>query len=194
MEPVVVHPLTLPDLLMELLAEASQSPATLVICLSRTSFIRLLLTSLPINHPLLTATLDILQSSSTISLLFCDTAQTLQAYLATIQQCSGPLYLVYPLRLHMHTPAFSAQGLSRTFANFSDAVAATGVKAYVVEPAEGLEGEEDPWQQHVPILGSGGKFPGHRGWVGRTVGVDRIVGRWCRFQRAGQAMMYAGDG
>jgi hypothetical protein len=180
--PTIIHPLTLPNLLSNVLSNSSE-PALLVICLSRATFIRLLLTQLVINDPLLQPTLHLLNTSSKIQLTFCDTVPLLHAYLATLDNVPNTVYFIHPLRLHMHTPAFSAQGLSRTFASLSDAVARTASKMVVVEPVEGIEGEEDPWEQHVPILGSGGKFAGQRGWVGRTVGVRRVVGRWCRFER-----------
>jgi hypothetical protein len=179
-EPTVLYPLTLPDLLMKLLDSPSK-PTILIVCLSRATFIRLLLTQLPVNHPLLVASLNLLDASSQMQLIFCDTVQVLQAYLAVMDNVIGAMYLIHPLRQHMHTPAFSAQGLSRTFSSLSDAIARTSGTVFIVEPIEGLEGEEDPWDQHVPILGSGGKFSGQRGWVGRTVGVKRIIGRWCRF-------------
>jgi hypothetical protein len=187
-ELTVLYPLTLSELLLKVLAIPSE-PAILIICLSRATFIRLLLTHLPVNHPLLIASLNLLDASSKVQLLFCDTVQVLQAYLATMDNVTGATYLIHPLRQHMHTPAFSAQGLSRTFASLSDAVVRTGRTVFIIEPIEGLEGEEDPWDQHVPILGSGGKFSGQRGWVGRTVGVKRVIGRWCRFEKvAGDEM------
>src|SRR4051812_9167210 len=118
-ELTVLYPLTLSDLLMKVLASPYER-ITLIICLSRTTFIRLLLTQLPVNHPLLVASLNLLDASSKIQLIFCDTVQVLQAYLATMDNVIGVTYLIHPLRQHMHTPAFSAQGISRTFASLSD--------------------------------------------------------------------------
>jgi hypothetical protein len=121
------------------------------------------------------------------------------------------LVLVNPLALHAPTPSFSAQGLSRTFAAAVDNAVRVGAKLRVVEclgmqehsgyheeeeeadvamrdgEESNPEVEADPWEQEVPILnlsarrfGSGSR---ERSWAGRTVKVNRVAGRWFRFQR-----------
>jgi hypothetical protein len=52
---------------------------------------------------------------------------------------------------------------------------------------EGAPEQSDPWDQHVPVLNvTSSRFgAGARGWVGRTVSVRSIAGRWCVLDRIG---------
>jgi len=121
------------------------------------------------------------------------------------------LALLNPLQLHHNTSSFSAQGLSRTFASAVEAATRRSQQLVIAEcpsrtPAEAVHssvpstqaeedevmelireetGGADPWEQEVSILNVTTKSfgVGERGWVGRTVQVKRIVGRWCVFEQ-----------
>jgi hypothetical protein len=58
---------------------------------------------------------------------------------------------------------------------------------YTESQGAGLPEQSDPWDQPVPLLNvTSSRFgAGARGWVGRTVPVRSIAGRWCVFDRIG---------
>ncbi|TKA33604.1 hypothetical protein B0A50_00440 [Salinomyces thailandicus] len=117
------------------------------------------------------------------------------------------LALLNPIAQHRLTSAFSAQGLNRTFAAAVEAAYHTGSQLIVAEclaidprlEADGITipglddqpmyDERSPpesiWDEQVSILNVTTKNfgAGERGWVGRTVKVRDIAGRWCRFQK-----------
>jgi hypothetical protein len=216
----VLPPLTLPALLDHVLASQSPAaPTTLVVCSSRDAFVRLLAAHLD-HSRLLTPTLHNLFSTRRISLAFCPSVQALLAYLAVYDrpgyihadESNGRdrLMLVNPLALHAHTPAFSAQGLSRTFAAAADTAARTGAALHIVEclglpnpTREDMEDDDhndmgndihmvdglDPWEQHVSILNvSAPRFSsaaGEPALAARTVTAKVIASKWFRFPSTG---------
>jgi hypothetical protein len=120
------------------------------------------------------------------------------------------LVLVNPLSLHASTPSFSAQGLSRMLAAATETALRVNAKLVLVEclgmqnemhhhdeereadiamrdgeTAGPTDAEENPWEREVPILNSSirkfGSGSSERSWAGRTVKIQRIAGRWCRF-------------
>lgn len=47
-------------------------------------------------------------------------------------------------------------------------------------------GVGDPWKEQVPLLSGSVRFGREeRAWAGKTVEVERVVGRWCRFVTIG---------
>lgn len=117
------------------------------------------------------------------------------------------LALLNPIAQHKPTSSFSAQGLNRTFATAVEAAWEVRCKLVVAETTQpgraetgdgeadgGGEGEGDSregvreaagsvWDEEVSILNVTTKSfgAGERGWVGRTVSLRRVVGRWCGF-------------
>ena len=112
------------------------------------------------------------------------------------------LAILSPIQLHRQTSYFSGQGLNRTFSGAVEAAFRTGSKLVIAEPAfalstepamPGFEPELDsddrcppsnPWDEEVSILNVTTKSfgVGERGWIGRTVSIRTILGRWCTFQ------------
>jgi hypothetical protein len=216
----VLPPLTLPALLDHVLAsQSSSSSTTLLVCCPRDAFVRHLAAHAA-HARLLAPTLDNLLSTRRVTLAFCPSVQALLAYLAVydrpgyihVDESDGRerLMLVNPLALHAHTPAFSAQGLSRTFAAAADTATRTGALLQLVECLGQLGvsdqdmGDvdndmdidvgmdtthgEDPWEQHVSILNVSaprfGSAADQAALAGRTVTARAIASRWFRFLAA----------
>ena len=119
------------------------------------------------------------------------------------------LAILNPIRLHKSTSAFSAQGFNRTFASAVETAYHLGRQLVLVEtPEPGVDSTNDedvmdheravddddadhahveqlgsPWDQPLSMLNVTTKTfgVGERGWVGRTVSVRQVAGRWCRF-------------
>jgi hypothetical protein len=217
----VLPPLTLPALLDHVLAsQSSSSSTTLLVCCPRDAFVRHLAAHAA-HARLLAPTLDNLLSTRRVTLAFCPSVQALLAYLAVydrpgyihVDESDGRerLVLVNPLALHAHTPAFSAQGLSRTFAAAADTATRTGALLQLVECLGqlGVSGQdmgddvgddmdidvgmdtthgEDPWEQQVSILNVSaprfGSAADQAALAGRTVTARAIASRWFRFLAA----------
>ncbi|CAO2654864.1 Nn.00g115970.m01.CDS01 [Neocucurbitaria sp. VM-36] len=228
--PTVLYPLTLPELLHHILTTQSNTASTtLIICSSRNTFLQDLASSLRLDHgkdaaggleQMLMPTLHNLFTTRLVKVAFCASVQALLAYLTAY---GGPgtrhvgdsgrrerLVLVNPLALHATTPAFSAQGLSRTFAAAAETALRTDAMLHVIEcqgrqknaqehgeedtalviedeSSHAEEGEGDPWEQEVSILNVSarrfGSGTGEKAWAGRTIKAKRIVGRWFRFHK-----------
>lgn len=223
MSPTVIRPLTLLALLDHVLAaQPSTAPTTLVVCSTRESFLQQLLGSLRRDDEQHMArridpTLHNLFTSRQIKVLFCASVQTVLACLTAYAGSGTPsqsgierLFLVNPLRLHAHTPSFSAQGLGRAFAAAVEAASRAHAALFIVEcvaarvvdsHAGGVDEDtevarerqdtgsssedQDPWEQEVSILNVSARRFGSgnadRTWAGRTVSAQRIAARWCRF-------------
>ncbi|KAF2188115.1 hypothetical protein K469DRAFT_724711 [Zopfia rhizophila CBS 207.26] len=184
--PTILQPLTFPTLLQHILrTQSSAAPTTLLVCSSREAFLQSSSENQSLQS-LLTPTLHNLFTAQNIKIVFCASLQILLAYLSAYKGSgfeSGrqeKLVLVNPLSLHGLTPAFSAQGLSRTFAAAVDTALRVGARLVVVECVgmrrgvplddeevdaimrdveKGEDGGEmrhevdgDPWEQEVPIL------------------------------------------
>ncbi|KAI7163041.1 hypothetical protein KC349_g1596 [Hortaea werneckii] len=118
------------------------------------------------------------------------------------------LALLNPVALHQPTSAFSAQGLNRTFSVAVEAAHASGSRLIIAEcdryaskhrgnlytSVETLDPEVRDatqqlsmsiWDVEVSILNVTTKSfgAGERGWVGRTVRVRDVAGRWCHFEK-----------
>lgn len=104
---------------------------------------------------------------------------------------TAPLLLLFGfLDLHRDTSEWSAQGLSNSCATLVEAAREKGMRATVVEPSKDWDGEvraaEDVLEEEMPML-SGAERRAVRdqdegsGWVGRTVSVRRVLGRWFGF-------------
>ncbi|KAH6613967.1 hypothetical protein C7974DRAFT_286996, partial [Boeremia exigua] len=163
--PTVLRPLTLPALLDRLLAPPA-SPATVVVCADRASFVAALARALQPQgtrpgrglQQRLAPTVHTLSVARHVGLAFCPSVQALLAFLAAYgrpRQAHGQhgaesgggaaLVLVNLLALHKPTPSFSAQGLSRAFAAAVDAAARTGAALQLVECEDWQQaGELDP--------------------------------------------------
>ena len=118
------------------------------------------------------------------------------------------LAILNPINVHKPTSAFSAQGLNRTLAVAVEAAHHTNSRLVLAEvplavthedlpdlpdfpmEEEGVHGAatrplaSSPWDEEVSILNVTTKSfgTGERGWVGRTVKVRAVVGRWCVFR------------
>jgi hypothetical protein len=131
---------------------------------------------------------------------------------STSRRLTRTLAILNPIALHRPTSAFSAQGFNRTLAVAVEAAYHTRSRLVLAEipstrpagvygdlydsPDSVLEGElhdaaagelaSNPWDDEVSILNVTTKSfgAGERGWVGRTVKVRAVVGRWCVFQDA----------
>lgn len=209
--PVVLHGLSMTDLLQHLTATHS-APTTLIVCSSRHLFERRLSRTLDQEdrgrkHPLLTPTLHLLKSTLPIRLAFCPSLEALRAHLAVYRtnhagevNVSGDarepqLCILNMLALHRETTSFSAQGISRTLASAVEAAARCGQKLVISEfPAPSDSNNEDdaeadvdrdPWSEQLSILNVTTKSfgVGSRGWAGRTVSARAVAERWCRFER-----------
>jgi hypothetical protein len=204
--PVIVNPITLPALLTHLLSCSGRTH--LIACCTRPHFLQHLYSTIDWRHPFLTPSLDILSTSSDVSIAFCPTVQSLLSYLATFpsphstrQNLSDSpslqsVVLVFPLFAHIDTAANSAQGLSRMFASAVEASIRANTRLIVVEPilsseyddTENIELKEpepvDPWASELPILNiTSSKFRvEQRGLVGRTVSIRLVAERWCVFR------------
>ncbi|KAK7509053.1 uncharacterized protein IWZ02DRAFT_387376 [Phyllosticta citriasiana] len=182
--PIVLHGLTMADLLHHLIGTHS-APTTLIVCSSRDLFEHQLLHAL--GGSLLTPTLHLLKSTLTIRLVFCPSLEALRAHLAVYNAQSGILCVLNMLALHRDTTSFSAQGLSRTLAIAVEAAARRGQKLVMSEcpgPSDSTV-EEDPWSEQLSILNVTTKSfgVGSRGWAGRTVSARAVAERWCSFER-----------
>jgi hypothetical protein len=105
------------------------------------------------------------------------------------------------LSLHRGTSEWSVQGLGASAAGLVEGALGEGFRVVVVEeeklshsrgqgdndsPAAG-QGLKELLEERVPVLSGssvrrvGGELEGS-GWVGKTVGVGRVLGRWFRFR------------
>lgn len=101
-------------------------------------------------------------------------------------QARVPLLLAYGfLALHRDTSEWSAQGINVSAAALVEAASRHGFRGTIIEP-RGAGGHTDfkaVLADAVPVLSGGVKRAGAGGgWMGRTVEIRRILGRWFRFQ------------
>ncbi|KAK2624397.1 hypothetical protein QTJ16_006347 [Diplocarpon rosae] len=164
------------------------------------------------KHPLLTATLQQVATSRCVDLAFAPTLSHLRAYLAVFPppQCvrkggelpyahfekkgdRKPLVVVYGLvALHRDTSQWSAQGLGDTVAALVEAGKRSGRCVVVVEEKEldfgnDAQGGRTAWGDRLPMLNGSVRRAGLESqdgaWSGRTVEVERVLGRWFAFKR-----------
>ncbi|KAF2428284.1 hypothetical protein EJ08DRAFT_592359 [Tothia fuscella] len=208
-QPTVLYPTELSTFIQYIL-DHHTPPTNLIICSSQDMFLAQLQASISHSkdiepsrkHDLLIPTIHQLANSRTINVTFCATLAQLQAYLGVYGMNksavspaeprkgvfnSGPptLALLNPLQLHKETSSFSAQGLSRTFASAIEAASRSNQKLLIMECPSRVTPDANPWDQEIAILNVTTKSfgAGERGWVGRTVKVKDVVGRWCTFER-----------
>jgi hypothetical protein len=162
--PTVLHPLTLPGLLHNILTtQTGTCPTLLIICSNRDIFLQDLASSLHQDHAedttngldqLAAPTLHNLLTTRHVKLAFCASVQALLAYLTSHGRPGTGLdgdaegrervVLVNPLALHATTPYFSAQGLSRTFATAAETALKKDTDFHVVE----CEGKHEHRDEH----------------------------------------------
>ncbi|KXH52236.1 hypothetical protein CSIM01_12246 [Colletotrichum simmondsii] len=153
--------------------------------------------------PLLSATLLQTAIARHIRMLFIPSVTHLRAFLSAFDTSDSlippppnfpssdsksrpPLLLVYGfLDLHRDSSEWSAQGLSSSAAVLIEAArrADTKFKPVIVEP-RGAGGHEDftsLLRDDAPVL-SGSSRRSEGVWMGRTVEVRRVLGRWFCFQ------------
>lgn len=103
----------------------------------------------------------------------------------------APLLLLYGfLDLHRDTSEWSAQGLSNTAATLIEAARLAALRPVIVEQridwSEQLRDSESLLSEEIPLLSGAERRAAAReggsGWIGRTVSVRRVLGRWFRFQ------------
>ncbi len=96
--------------------------------------------------------------------------------------------------LHRSTAEHSAQGLSRSLAAAVETAKVNGQRLVLAESIalngeveyEGIGSVGDPWKEQVPLLSGSVRFGGEdRVWAGKTVALERVVGRWCQFVMVG---------
>ncbi|KAI7458732.1 hypothetical protein KC351_g17987 [Hortaea werneckii] len=129
-------------------------------------------------------------------------------HLKTIPHSKRVLALLNIVALHRPTSAFSAQGLNRTFSAAVEAACVSNSRLVIaecddhaskhqrdldtsvdtIEPAVRDAAQQltrSVWDEEVSILNVTTKSfgAGERGWVGRTVRVRDVAGRWCHFER-----------
>ena len=162
-----------------------------------------------LRHPLLVPTIHLIAKSRSVNLAFAPTLPHLRAYIATYATDASaessssaftkpgsqfPMLAVWGLvNLHRSTAEHSAQGLSRSLAAAVETAKLNGQRLVLAESAaltgeveyEGTSGIGDPWKEQVPLLSGSVRFRVEdRNWAGRTVEVERVVRRWCRFVTA----------
>jgi hypothetical protein len=104
-----------------------------------------------------------------------------------------PLLLLYGfLDLHRDTSEWSAQGLGSSAATLVEASRQANLRAVVVEPRTDWDGRvrdtETLVNEEMPMLSGAERRAVARdherngGWIGRTVAVSRVLGRWFRSQ------------
>lgn len=120
-----------------------------------------------------------------------------------------PLLLVYGfLAMHRDTSEWSAQGISSTAANLVETARRFGLRAVVVDPPQvvmqsedgeeardaganggdlGTETEQTSLSEEVPVLSASARRAGAHlddvDWTGRTVTIERVLGRWFRYRQ-----------
>jgi hypothetical protein len=106
----------------------------------------------------------------------------------------APLLLLYGfLDLHRDTSEWSAQGLGSSTATLVEAARQAALRAVIVEPRmdwdEQVRDSEALLCEQLPMLSGAERRAvardqdeGGGGWIGRTVTVGRVLGRWFRFQ------------
>ncbi|KAL6719283.1 hypothetical protein ACLMJK_003522 [Lecanora helva] len=157
---------------------------------------------------LLIPTIDLIARSSTVKLAFVPTLPHLRAYLASYRPSSKspnqvvgtsghrvPLLGVWGLAcLHRSTAEHSAQGFSRSLslaieaASYGDQKLVLGEPPMVHDAGELDDADasnvtsEDPWKEKLPLLNGSIRFGGDdRILAGKTVEVEKVVAKWCRF-------------
>lgn len=96
----------------------------------------------------------------------------------------APLLIVYGLlELHRDASEWSAQGVGNSVAISVNSVANTAFELVILEPrgAGGHESFEQLLEEQLPLL-NGASRKGDGSWSGRTVTVQRTLGRWCAFE------------
>lgn len=156
-------------------------------------------------HPLLGVPLYQVAVSRHIRMLFVPSVSHLRALLSVFdpqdskippppnlrplgERRSPPLLLAYGfVDLHRDSSEWSAQGLGDTAAGFVEAARRVSFRPVIVEPRQGVGGDEDlegsraVLEDLMPILnGTARKDDG--AWAGRTVPAAQVLGRWFRFQ------------
>ena len=100
-----------------------------------------------------------------------------------------PFLVIYGfLGLHRDTSEWSAQGLSNTAAGLIETAKRLTFRAVILEPRH-HEAEPEPdaeLDQLLPVLSGSARRYGpdmeELGWIGRTVELRRVLGRWFRFE------------
>lgn len=148
------------------------------------------------QHPLLKATLMQVAASRHIHTVFIPTVVHLRAYLSVFSHHDSstpappsnqptatgrqPVLLMYGfLELHRATSEWSAQGIGNSASTLVEAAARNGFRAVIVDPTGGggYDNLEDMVRDEVPML-SGTAVKDDGSWSGRTVDVQRVLGRW----------------
>ncbi|KAF1816822.1 hypothetical protein P152DRAFT_426140 [Eremomyces bilateralis CBS 781.70] len=174
-------------------------PSSLIICSTEEGFLEGLTgpsasASLGVLQALLCPTLEHIHTHEQVHVAFCPSVQSLKAYLSVFEACSKPnpehesgqrrpiLAVINLISVHEGTSSDSAQGLSRACAMAVEAAIRTGLELMFFETAE-IPRRYDGWERQVGILSSTTRSfrSGERAWVGRTVPVKAMLGRWCRF-------------
>ncbi|KAE8133315.1 hypothetical protein BDV38DRAFT_186900 [Aspergillus pseudotamarii] len=190
--------------LIQYILDHDASRTVLIICSTRDAFLKQLLaitrahsSDTAESHPILTKTIGLLSDSNRIKVVYCPTLENLRAYLSVLplsgdlmqgpiteeQKTRKPLMAILDLvALHMQTSEFSAQGLSRTFANAVEAASREGMNLVLCECQDAAnhnnnERGEMLWYTNVPLLNSSVRR-GERAWLGRSVPVNRVAQRW----------------
>ncbi|KAI1266044.1 hypothetical protein F5Y18DRAFT_35693 [Xylariaceae sp. FL1019] len=160
-----------------------------------------------VEHALVSSPLHQIATSRHIRIIYTPTVTHLRAYLSVFTpedsrapippakfQAAGkrtPHLILYGfLDLHRDTSEWSAQGLSNTASALVEIAHRLSWQALIIESKkrEPVSTFEATLSETVPILSGGVRRYGldseDGAWSGRTVEVGRVLGRWCRFQRA----------
>ncbi|KAL4784980.1 hypothetical protein BJX76DRAFT_197079 [Aspergillus varians] len=189
---------------LQYILDQDRSSTILIVCAARDSFIAQMRATMHLqsaasasHHRLLTKTLGQLSSSRNIRTVFCPTLEHLRAYLSTgvegrlpvteDRQRSLPLLAILnPLSLHLSTREFSAQGLSRTFANAVEVSSKTHMDVVLCECRETLDPTntdlgEALWSVDVPLINSSRGVGTEGDLTGQAVPVKQVAQRWFQF-------------
>ncbi|KAE8362852.1 hypothetical protein BDV27DRAFT_13639 [Aspergillus caelatus] len=198
--------------LIQYILDHDASRTVLIICSTRDAFLKQLLaiararsSETAESHPILTKTIGLLSDSNRIKVVYCPTLENLRAYLSVLplsgdlmqgpvteeQKTRKPLMAILDLvALHMQTSEFSAQGLSRTFANAVEAASREGMNLVLCECQDAASHDSNErgevlWYTNVPLLNSSVRR-GESAWLGRSVPVNRVAQRWFEFNESGR--------
>ncbi len=195
--PLVLLPKPLLDLLLTILLFEPET--LLIVCMSKISLVEKIFDSFSStsNHLLLIPTLESIEKSSKMQVVYCDSIPILHGRLAVLTGQYRHLILFYPCTC-ITFGTNSAQALAKTMGLAVDASIKLGAQLILVEPILSLPNQDffldskleeslitntmnlDPWEQHLPILNAtSSRFGTDRGWVGRTISARRVIDRWC---------------
>lgn len=160
--------------------------------------------SRPRQHCILRKNVGLISSSRRVMVTFCPSIEHLRAFLGLFREelepenarpYASPILAITDLvAIHSHTPEFSAQGLSRTFALAVEAASKKGAELVlceckpIVETPDAMHGTT-LWKAKVPILSPAVGTRGEdNGSASPTVEIKQIADKWFTFNGSATAI------